>query len=179
MSLLDSGIPEDSGVLWHWCDLVFCKVNWERFGGFVLKFWLCGKPKKGGKIHTSCSFVHITTPPPWPKWIGTRAHWTRIQGLYFWQKIRSNWHQSMASYSYGRGQKSSWVLLVKIWKYDCVRVQDLQVLLQQMPHFFKEVVIAIFRGWKSSYSLSLIPICYHINLIWENSAEHFDLQRPL
>ena len=33
----DSGIPEDSGVLWHWCDLVFYKVKWERFGGFVLK----------------------------------------------------------------------------------------------------------------------------------------------
>ena len=56
-------IPEDSRLLWHWCDLVFYKVNWERFGGFVLKCWLPGKPKKGGKIQTWCSFALITGPP--------------------------------------------------------------------------------------------------------------------
>ena len=46
----DSGISEDSGLLWHWCDLVFYKVNLERFGGFVLECWLRRKLKKGGKI---------------------------------------------------------------------------------------------------------------------------------
>ena len=112
----------------------------------------------------------------------SNKHWdpqrTELHGLRVKPKKCWKWHQSMASYSKGRGWNILCPLLVEIKSYCDLKVQFFPFLLQWICRSCKWVLLVGSVRWNLIYCISLMPRCHHIKETWRNSKEVFDLFWP-
>ena len=96
----------------------------------------------------------------------------------FWPKICRNWHQAMASYSYGEGQNISCPLLL-LKKLCWFKGHKFYNFTSINATIWKIIDVAGFCRWNLVWCIYLIPIRYHIKDCLEKSREKIQPLWPL